>query len=193
MCALALAPITLVGISMGGGHAWRCAAAHPGTVARLVLVDIAPDMERAGMQRVVAAFCDTPDIFDDLAEAIPVLRAVYPTALDAALWPRLLDNIIRCDDGRWTWRYDTALRTRAGMSFTAPSRTAQWALLSTIPCPALVIRGAGSDLVSRETAERMARELPQGRWTEVPDSGHGIHLDNATDLIAAIRAFRHEE
>jgi pimeloyl-ACP methyl ester carboxylesterase len=190
--ALALPPLTLVGISMGGGHAWRYAAAHPERVARLVLVDIAPEQERAGMLRIGAAFCDTPDVFDDLAEAIPVLRAIYPTAPDAALWPRLLDNVIRQPDGRWTWRYDPAFRVRTGLSFTVPSRTAQWALLPTIACPTLVVRAAGSDVVSRTSAERMVRELPQGRWVEVPDSGHGIHLDNATALIAAIRAFLRE-
>ena len=191
--ALALPPVTLAGISMGGGHAWRYTAAHPDTVARLVIIDIAPETERAGMQRVAAAFCDTPDVFDDLAEAIPVLRAVYPTAPDAALWPRLLDNIVRRKDGRWTWRYDPAFRVRSGLNFTAPSRAEQWAMLSTIPCPTLVIRAAGSDIVSRQSAERMAQELPKGRWAEVPDSGHGIHLDNVTNLIAAVRTFWRED
>jgi pimeloyl-ACP methyl ester carboxylesterase len=119
---------------------------------------------------------DPPDVFDDLVEAIPVLRATYPTTPDAALWPRLLDNIVRRDDGRWTWRYDPAFRDRTGLSFTVPSRTAQWALLPRIPCPTLVIRAAGSDLVRTEAAERMARELPQARWIEVPDSRHGDFL-----------------
>ena len=118
--ALDLPPIALVGISMGGGHAWRYTAAHPDTVARLVVVDIAPENERAGMARIAAAFCDTPDVFDELADAIPVLRAVYPTAPDGALWPRLVDNVIRHDDGRWTWRYDPAFRQRSGLGFTAP-------------------------------------------------------------------------
>ena len=53
-------------------------------------------------------------------------------------------------------------------------------------------RAAGSDLVRRESAERMARELPRGRCIEVANSGHGIHLDNATALIAAIRTFLRE-
>ena len=144
------------------------------------------------MLRIGAAICDTPDVFDDLAEAMPVLRAIYPTAPDAALWPRILDNVVRQDDGRWTWRYDTAFRTRAGLSFTVPSRAAQWALLATIPCPTLVVRAADSDLVSQESAVRMAREMPNCRWVEVADSGHGIHLDNASGLIAALRSFLKE-
>jgi pimeloyl-ACP methyl ester carboxylesterase len=120
-----------------------------------------------------------------------VLQAIYPTAPDAALWPRLLDNVVQQDDQRWTWRYDPAFRVRTGLSFTTPSRAAQWALLATIPCPTLVIRAGDSDLVSRASAARMAQALPQGRWVEVPHSGHGIHLDNASGLIAALRAFVH--
>ena len=146
VCALALPPMALVGISMGGGHAWRYAAAHPDTVARLVIVDIAPEQERSGMERIGAALCDTPDVFDDLAEAIPVLRAVYPTAPDAALWPRVLDNIIRRDDGRWTWRYDPTFRARSGLGFTVPSRTTQWALLSNDPVPDAGHTGCGQRL-----------------------------------------------
>jgi hypothetical protein len=85
-----------------------------------VIIDIAPDMELAGMQRISAAFCDTPNVFDDLADTIPVVRAVYPTAPDAALWPQLLDNIIRREDSRWTCRYHPAFRVCAGLSFTSP-------------------------------------------------------------------------
>ena len=50
-----------------------------------------------------------------------------------------------------------------------------WKALETIPCPTLVVRGAASDIVSAEVADRMADDvLPNGRLAVVGRAGHSI-------------------
>jgi pimeloyl-ACP methyl ester carboxylesterase len=38
-------------------------------------------------------------------------------------------------------------------------------------------------------AERMAKELPQGRFVEVPRAVHTLHEDNPDAVLAALRSF----
>jgi pimeloyl-ACP methyl ester carboxylesterase len=64
-----------------------------------------------------------------------------------------------------------------------------WTVLRAITCPVLVVRGAESPILPRAMAERMIRELSNGRLVEVPRAGHAVQEDNAPALIAAVREF----
>jgi pimeloyl-ACP methyl ester carboxylesterase len=64
-----------------------------------------------------------------------------------------------------------------------------WKLLRAIPLPTLVLRGEESPILDREVAERMARELPQGRFVEIPRAVHTLHEDNPDAVLAALRSF----
>jgi pimeloyl-ACP methyl ester carboxylesterase len=51
-----------------------------------------------------------------------------------------------------------------------------------------VIRGAQSDLLSRETAQAMTQRGPQAKLVELPGIGHAPTLMHA-DQIAIVRQF----
>ena len=53
--------------------------------------------------------------------------------------------------------------------------------------PEQSIRAHGA--VSKEVAEKMAITIPNGQWAVVPDSGHGVHIDNPAGLVAVVRPF----
>ncbi|MEL6701345.1 MAG: alpha/beta hydrolase, partial [Pseudomonadota bacterium] len=50
--------------------------------------------------------------------------------------------------------------------------------------PLALIRGANSDLLTRDTAAEMARRRSDMIWAEVPDRGHVPFLDEAEALEA---------
>jgi esterase len=185
--ALDLRRFALLGLSMGGRNAYGYAAQFPAEVERLVIVDIGPEIVAAGSDRIRGGVL-APDTFDDPEEAVRRARAANPRPPDAELRHRTLNNLIRRDDGRWTWRYDVALRA-PDRPLPRPNPDAAWALLPRIACPTLLVRGAESDILSRETAERMVQEIPDCRLVEVPDAGHSIPLDNPTGFLAAIDPF----
>jgi len=67
---------------------------------------------------------------------------------------------------------------------------ALWALLEGIPCPTLVVRGAASDVLAPETAERMAEDaLPNGTLAVVPRAAHAVMLENPEGLNQAVCGF----
>ena len=184
---LGLRRFALLGLSMGGRNAYAYTAQHPEEVERLVIVDIGPEIVPAGSERIRAGVL-TRDVFDDPEEAYRAARAANARPPEAELRHRVMSNLMQRDDGRWTWRYDTALRA-PDRPLPRPDPEVAWALLPKITCPTLLVRGAESDILSRETAERMVHEIPNCRLVEVPDAGHSVPLDNPAGFIAAVDGF----
>ncbi len=170
-----------------GRNAYTYTAQHTEEVERLVIVDIGPEIVPAGSERIRSGVL-TRDVFDDSEEAYRAARAANPRPPEAELRHRMTSNLMQRDDSRWTWRYDKALRA-PDRPLPRPDPEAAWALLPQITCPTLLVRGAESDILSRETAERMVREIPNCRLVEVPDAGHSVPLDNPAGFIAAIDGF----
>ena len=64
-----------------------------------------------------------------------------------------------------------------------------WATLRKIPVPTLVLRGAESTVLDRDVAERMGKELPRGRFVEIPRAVHTLHEDNPEAVLSALQDF----
>ena len=64
-----------------------------------------------------------------------------------------------------------------------------WQMLRDIPVPTLVLRGAESTVLDRDVAERMGKELPRGRFVEIPRAVHTLHEDNPDAVVAALKEF----
>ena len=44
-------------------------------------------------------------------------------------------------------------------------------------------------MLDRDVAERMAKELPRGRFAEIPRAVHTLHEDNPDAVLAALKGF----
>jgi pimeloyl-ACP methyl ester carboxylesterase len=44
-------------------------------------------------------------------------------------------------------------------------------------------------VLDRDVAERMAKELPGGRFVEIPRAAHTLHEDNPEAVLAALKNF----
>jgi esterase len=185
--ALRLDRFALLGLSMGGRVAFEYAALHPDAVERLVIVDIGPELARAGLARIQSAV-GAPDTFDGPEDAFRRVRPMNPRPSDETLRRRLRHSLIQLSDGRWTWRYDKGFRT-GEKTLGRRDPEAAWAMLARIACPTLLVRGAESDLLTREIAERMVRTIPHCEFVEVPAAGHPVPGDNPAGFLEAIREF----
>jgi pimeloyl-ACP methyl ester carboxylesterase len=187
--ALKLDKFVLLGLSMGGRAAFMYAAKHPEKLERLVIVDIAPESDTAGSRRIGQAVQGN-DIFNDPEEAVAAAR-INPRPPEAELRHRVLNNLVQRPDGKWTFRYDIALRNGSGarVSATPAEVAASWASLANITCPSLVVHGVASDILSPENAKRMEQTIPNCRVIDVKDSGHSVPLDNPTGFIEAVKTF----
>jgi esterase len=182
--ALDLPQVTLMGLSMGGLVSFVFAAAHPERVTRMVIMDIGPELARAGSANVASSLA-ARDVFSSPDEAFAQARAANPRPADATLRHRLTHNLRSLPDGTLTYKYDKELRRNPGSLFDhTPDQL--WDAWRAVSCPVLLVRGAESDVLAADTAQRMVAENPNVTLVTVPDSGHSITLDNPDGLLEAI-------
>ena len=183
--ALGLRGFTLVGLSMGGMVAMEYAGRRPPELAAVVIVDIGPEIVAEGSARIRAGV-QTSDVFASRDEAFAAARAVNSLPPEAHHRHRVDHSLMRTEDGRWTYRYDRALRS--GALRTRDAERA-WRSCADIAVPAQLIRGSLSDILSAETAARMIKTIPDARFALVENSGHAIPLDAPDGFLAAARDF----
>jgi pimeloyl-ACP methyl ester carboxylesterase len=98
---------------------------------------------------------------------------------------RLRHALRQRDDGRWTYKFDPAI----GSGGLEADFDRLWAQVRTIRCPTLLVRGAESAILARDTAARFTRELPGSTVVEVPGAGHSVMGDNPGGFVSAVRPF----
>ncbi len=186
---LRLSSASLVGLSLGGTVGYMLAAARPELVRSLVIVDIAPRVERAGVSRV-RGFVEGDDYFGSLEEMVDAVRLFRPGRTQEQLLGSVLRNARRMGDGRWSWKYDPAMRRPEGRPETGPEQENElWSTLESVACPTLVVRGADSDIVSPESVAEMVRRIPDATAVTVEEAGHLVPGDNPAGFIRAIEPF----
>ena len=89
-------------------------------------------------------------------------------------------------EGEIQWRIDPAIFDPE-LRVDAPADT--WAAWTQVRCPALILRGGVTDILTTETCEKMVREAPSSRWVEVPDAGHMVLEDNPEGFNGAVGEF----
>ena len=174
-----------VGTSMGGAIG-MVAASPLGPVAlqariqSLLLNDMAPELEQVAIDRI-RSYAGQPPAFDTVSALEAYLRQVYAPYgwLSDAQWRRMTETSVRrLPNGQVTVHYDP----RMVMQFTEhPDDYRIWQHYDALRCPVLLLRGEHSDLVRRETVERMRQRGPgaQGRLQtrEVAGCGHAPALN----------------
>jgi esterase len=182
--ALAIGRAIIVGHSMGGTHAIRIAAAHPDRVARLVIVDAGPEPMREGAERARRLSLDRPERFEYADDALAYLRRTSP-GYSEEVYANRMRWLFREDAGDFVWR---SSREALASIMTSARHDDLWEALRTIRCPALVVRGTRSNVLSADIAQRMTETLADGRLLGL-DAGHNVALDRPKKLAEAVVAF----
>jgi pimeloyl-ACP methyl ester carboxylesterase len=190
--ALGARRLVLVGHSLGGRVSMRFAARNPDALAGLVLVDVGPELDTRGTTRIREETrmqsSDRRRGFASPAEYLRVLERQYPAARPETL-ARLAEHWLRRrEDGRYELKLD--LRRPGSAAAPAGARVDLWECLRKTTCKALVVRGAASDVLSQETAERMVEDgLPDARLCVIPRASHSVMLDNPDAFREALCDF----
>jgi pimeloyl-ACP methyl ester carboxylesterase len=176
-----------VGTSMGGLIGMMLAAQPQSPLARLIVNDVGPLVPRAALERL-AQYVGKAGSFSDEAALEDYLRAVHAPfgPLTPEQWRHLARHSSRRNaDGSVSLAYDPAI---AGGFSSIRDDVVLWPMWDAIGCPTLVLRGAQSDLLLRETAAEMRRRGPRAQLREFDGIGHAPAL-MSEDQIGAVRAF----
>ncbi len=179
--------LALLGHSMGGRIAIKYAADHAARLERLVIVDIGPDINLAGLERVRDMMAQSPERIESEDWAVEYIRRANPLQDLDMLRERVRHGLKRLPDGELTWKYAKGLRDM--MREGRRDAVDLWEPLPRIPCPTLVVRGAESDILSAEVAKKMTERLPDGRVVEIAGAGHTVPADRPEEFVRQIRAF----
>jgi pimeloyl-ACP methyl ester carboxylesterase len=178
----------LIGHSMGGFAAIGYAIAHAAKLAGLVAVDVGPELSMDGAKRI-RDFIALDRVLDSVEAFVERAMAFNPRRNPTLLRRSLMHNLRKLPNGKWTWKHDPN-RMSPDFAKERVERAAQiQGDLHHISCPALVLRGARSDVFTDANATSFAAALPNGRWVKVPDAGHTIQGDNPRGLLDALRPF----
>lgn len=184
---LGLAPVTLIGLSMGGRNAMTFTAAYPDRVERLVIVDIGPDIAPSGAERVARMAGGAPEEFASPDEAIAYLEQFLPSPASEALRQRVQHGTKRLANGRYTWKYDPFLRQQRRQG-TVP-QVDLWPVVTRITVPTLIVRGGKSDVFAPQTAERMRDSIATCELVEIPAAGHSVPAEAPEAFEKVMRTY----
>jgi pimeloyl-ACP methyl ester carboxylesterase len=185
---LGLQRFLLVGQSLGGMASMLYASDHCDRLAAIVLVDVGPVVRLEGANRV-ADFVMAPAELDSIEDFVDRARSFNPRRDPRLLRISLLHNLRRLPNGKWTWKYDRRHLSPEGFRELTTRLAGLRGDLHRITCPALVVRGAASDVFSDDDAAQAADLVPAGRWIRIEDAGHNVQGDNPKALVDELRQF----
>ena len=185
---LGLDSFVLVGHSMGGRNSMEFTGRYPERVKKLIVVDVGPEIDPRGGERIAQEIRDVPEGFESFEAVVEHMGRQNRFASDTVLRRRLQYATKELANGKIGWRYDLAIRQERRQGNSPPSQD-MWPVLPKITCPTLIVRGLDTDLLSPEVAQRMVATMPNAKVVEVARAGHMVFEDNPDDFIPAVQAF----
>lgn len=182
---LGLDKAAFLGTSRGGLISLTLTALARDRMLGVCFVDIGPVIETGGLD-VILGFLGRNPTWSSYDEAVKVFgsRMMGFDNVPESRWREEVEkHFVETDDGLRI-NYDPKLRdaTRAAFDPEAPAPDL-WPFYEALAgLPIAAIRGANSDLMSRETLTEMQSRLPALIAATVPDRGHVPFLDEAESV-----------
>jgi len=181
-----------VGTSMGGLIGLGLASLPNNPIRRLVLNDVGPTVQPDAITRI-GTYLGLPMRWGTLEEAADYLLTISQGfgAHTREQWLALTKPMLRADAGGFKPHYDPqiAVPFRAMTpEMAAAGEAALWKAYDAVACPTLLLRGADSDLLTRDTALAMTQRGPKARLLEFADVGHAPMLV-VPEQVAVVREF----
>ncbi len=177
----------LVGASMGGLTGLLAQASHR-VFSALVLVDVTPRWEAAGVQRIHDFMTAHPDGFESYDDAARVIHDYLPHRRARKSDEQLAKLLHMDDQQRLRWHWDPRLLSE----FMPNSQHLQETIAEQarrIDVPVLLISGGRSDLVSDDTVAHFLERVPHATHVRLPEATHMLAGDDNDAFTDAVLAF----
>ena len=191
---LVSAPVTIVGMSLGGLTAMEVAVRHPSLCASLVMVDITPGVNQQ-KTKAITDFVDGPQTFAHFDDLLARTQEHNPTRSESSLRRGILHNARQLPDGSWQWRYDRSSHERTrdsvdpgthGDAAGEPAMSPLWDDFAVVACPVTLIRGSLSPVVDDHDVAEATRLQTDLRVHVVEGAGHSVQGDRPLELAAIV-------
>jgi pimeloyl-ACP methyl ester carboxylesterase len=179
-----------VGTSLGGLVTMTIAATTPQRIFATILNDIGPDVDPGGVERILT-YVGKDMRFKSWQAAASAIAANYGASFERYTdedWVKMAQRNCRDENGEIRFDYDMAIAEPFKATGPTP-HVDLWPFFKVLAeKPLLVVRGAKSDLLTRETAAKMQVVAPNMKLAVVEGVGHAPEL-NEPEAVAAIDQF----
>lgn len=177
----------LIGASMGG-LLGLVAQAQSETFRALILVDITPRWETAGIERILSFMRAHPEGFESIEQAAETIAHYLPHRREKKSPERLRQLLVPAANGRLRWHWDARLLDR----IAAKGQSQQEMLIESarrIRVPTLLISGTQSDIVSDSTIAEFLACVPHARHVRVDKATHMVVGDRNDAFTQSVLEF----
>lgn len=182
----------LVGASLGGlVGMYLEGRMRPGSISALVLVDVVPNMNVNGAERVKDFMLKHSEVgFASLSEVAEVLAEYNPYRKKPTDLEGLKKNL-RKRGNRWFWHWDPTFISSERNEKNPDMRNTQLLneVMSNIKVPTLLVRGKMSDLVTEDEVQEFLEKFPQSDFVDVSGAGHMVAGDKNDVFSEEVIAF----
>ncbi|KQR74598.1 alpha/beta hydrolase [Burkholderia sp. Leaf177] len=185
------------GTSMGGLIGLGLAGLPNTPIRKMLLNDVGPHIEPVALERI-GSYLGRDETFATLQDGIDNAAQLASSfgPLSAEEWRAINTPLMHERDGRWAYRYDPKIAVpfaAADSNAASLGEAILWHSLAAIKHPVLVVRGEKSDLLSRETVEKMVATGQAVTSAEVKGVGHAPAFLAADQIDLAYRFFLNAE
>jgi len=166
----------LVGASLGGATAIHAINSDLRPDA-LVLVDIIPRADIAGVTRIRDFMSAYPEGFSSLEEAADAVATYNPHRPKPNDYEGLRKNLRLREDNRYRWHWDPRILANDHIKEMASLERSVIEFAAKTTIPTLLVRGMRSDVVTDVGVADFRRLLPRLEVFEVPGAGHMVAGD----------------
>ncbi len=184
---LSLPACAILGTSRGGLNGMGLAAAAPERVLGVALNDVGPELDPEGLAGIMVYLGRNPAArsHSEAAMALPYVLKGFANVPPERWMQEAQTHFVQTPEGL-SITYDPHLRDAVEAGGDVPDLWPYFGALA--GKPTCLIRGAGSDLLSAATAQKMQERRPDMIYAEVPDRGHVPFLDEP-EAVAALGAW----
>lgn len=195
-----LAPVTIVGHSLGGNIALRYAGLYPDAVRRLVVIEgLGPNPKWRAEQEAAGMASRLRDWIGEKQRAAGRLPKRYATLDDAARRMHEANAFLseeqarhltrhgmnRNEDGTYSWKFDPYLYFSSPVGLGAADQQSLWRDIS---CSTLLLYGDKS-WASNPAEDGRLSHFRNARLATVPDGGHWLHHDQFDRFMDELEGF----
>jgi pimeloyl-ACP methyl ester carboxylesterase len=195
-----LAPVTIVGHSLGGAIGLSYTGINPESVAKVVAIEglgpspamIAARTQTRVHERMIewidsmrALAGRMPRRYRSIEEALARMQAENPRLTPEQARHLTVHGVNQNEDGTYGWKFDNYVRAFSPSSFNAGEAHELW---GRITCPTLLVRGMES-WASNPLADGRAGYFKNARVVNVEKAGHWVHHDQLEVFLEVVTEF----
>jgi pimeloyl-ACP methyl ester carboxylesterase len=197
---LGIAPVSIIGHSMGAAVSLYYTGVYPEKVRKLVAIEgmgAPPELRVLSQDRELWEMTTTwidavrsgarrqPRRYVTIDEAAARMQQENPNLTADQAHHLTAHGVARNEDGSFSWKFDNASRPLFPQRLAPGMLERLW---QRIACPTLLVHGRDG-WHGDPAKDGRAAHIAKSRVLEVPHAGHWVHHDQLDPFVAAVRAF----